>query len=211
MKTTVKTVMAIMAAACFAGAGSVEAQMEQPQEPRQVQPRQGDAEARRAEVMNELNTVQAQSRRVQEELASIARQAIEENPELSELHDHLMTVYQRKLTEYGYPSEEELQNLQAVQQRLQTAGAGDLDEEERHRLTQQFNAAVAKLQEAQQKAQSDPEVENALERFSEARIEAMQEVNPDTMELQREQEKLESRSNELQQALQSLLQQPPQQ
>jgi hypothetical protein len=202
MKTTVDTAIAVMAVFIFAGASAAEAQTPQPR-PQQAQPQQ--------KVLNELSAFQERSRKVQEELTAIAQKAVKANPQLMDMHKELMAVYERKLTEYGYPSEEEIQALREMQQKMQTAGEGGVDEAERQRLTDQFNASVAKLQKAQQKAQSDPKVQAAQKKFNQARLDAMQKVNPKTMELQKEQADLQSKIEKLRQSLQTAVQQAPQQ
>jgi hypothetical protein len=208
MMTIRNTMMTMMAAACFAGASAAEAQLQPPQ---QAQPQQTDIEAQRTQILQELNALREQGIQVQSELTAIAQKAAEANPSLMGLHGNLVTVYQSKLTEYGHPSEEELQELRVMQQKLQTPGAEGMDEAERRRLTDQFNAEVAKLQEAELKAQNDPAVKQAQAEFDQTRLETMQQLDPKTMDLQRKQEDLQAHINRLQQSLQSLLQQTPQQ
>ncbi len=203
------TMTALMSAVCFAGVHVAEAQM-QPPAPPQPAP-QAEAEAQQARVMQELTALHEQSGRIQEKLTAIAQEAVEANPEIMELHSSLMATYQSKLAEHGYPDEEEMQRLVAMQQQLQSPGAGDMDDEARTRLTQEFNAGVAKLQEAQEAAQNDPEVRKAQAEFEETRLEAMQEVNPRTEELQRQEEKLQAEMQELRLSLQPGMPQAPRQ
>ncbi|NCC52424.1 MAG: hypothetical protein EOM20_14565 [Spartobacteria bacterium] len=205
MKKLVKTTL-IMVAACFLGALAAKAQMQQQAYPHQTQPHRTAAEAERTKLLNELNALQERTRVIQDKLMIIAQKAVEANPQLTALHNNLVTVYESKLTEYGYLDEAEQQKLQEVQQMLQTPEAGDIDDAERQRLTKQFHAEVAKMQEAQQKAQSDPEVQQAQAELDQARLMTMLECDPDTTALQEEHQELQSKINHLRQSLQSAVQ-----
>jgi|GEM_PF-2915470 chromosome segregation ATPase len=208
MTTTIKTMMTMIAVASFAGAGVTHAQMQESRQQGENQTRMTEVDTQREDIMNELNTLQEESQKAQEKLADIAQQAVEMNSNIMDLHTKLMDIYQDKLAEYGHPSDEELRRLQTIQQQLQSPEAGNMPEEDRQQLTQEFNAGVAQLQDAQQKAQRHPEVEQAQKAFEDERMKTMIEIDPETEELQSEVEDLQAEIEAIRQSLQSSLQQP---
>ena len=198
--------MGIMAGSCVVAAGPASAQMQ----PQAAQPQQSEAASRRIQLLDEINTVQERASELQQQIDTIARQAQEQNPEMQQLHADLMALYEKKLAEYGYPSEAEIQKLRDMQQRLQTPEAGEMDEAERQQLTQQFNAEVAKLQQAQESALMDTAVQAAQQAFEQARSKAMSEVNPEAQALEREFQTVQNKLEQLRQQLQQVLQAPQQ-
>lgn len=198
--------MGIMAGSCVVAAGPASAQMQ----PQAAQPQQSEAASRRIQLLDEINTVQERASELQQQIDTIARQAQEQNPEMQQLHADLMALYEKKLAEYGYPSEAEIQKLRDMQQRLQTPEAGEMDEAERQQLTQQFNAEVAKLQQSQESALMDAAVQAAQQAFEQARSKAMSEVNPEAQTLEREFQTVQNKLEQLRQQLQQVLQAPQQ-
>jgi hypothetical protein len=196
--------MGVIAGGCMAATGSAWAQG-QPQAA-QTQPAE-DAD-QRAQVLAEMNKVQERAGEIQRRLNDIAQQVQEQNPDLQKQYAELMDIYQNKLDEYGYPSEEEMQKLQVMQQRLQAPEAGNMDDAERQRLTQEFNTEATKLQEAQEKAQDDPEVVAAQEAFEEARLKAMSEIDPQAPDLLSKLEDIYEELDALRLKLQQVMQAP---
>jgi chromosome segregation ATPase len=174
----------------------------------QVQPAPPEMTEERAQLMEEMSQAQERAREIQTQLGESARQVQEQNPELQRLHNELVAIYQSKLMEYGFPNEAEMQQLQAMQQRLQAAATGGMDEAERQQLTQRFNAEVAKQQAAQEKAQNDPQFVAAQQAFHQAQSQAMSEVNPQAAMLQQELAEVQGRIEQLQIELQQVLQAP---
>ncbi len=188
---------------CVAAMTPAGAQMQ----PQAVQPPASEASTESTRIMDAMNSVQKDASEIQAKLNAAAQQAQEQTPEIQELHNKLMETYQDKLDEYGYPDQAGLQELRDIQQRLQTPADGEKDEAERVQLTQQFNTQVAKMQEAQEKAQSAPEVIAAQDDFLKVRSEAMTEVDPQVPALEQELEGLQSRIESLRQAMQQVQQQ----
>jgi chromosome segregation ATPase len=206
MSKNVTVIMGIMVASCVVATGQAWAQMQQ----QAAEPQQSEAEAERTQLLEEMNTVQERARVLQQRINTIAQQAEEANPDLQTMHADLMGVYQKKLAEYGYPSEAELQQLREMQQSLQAPGAGEMDEGERQQLTQQFNAGVAKLQQAQDEAQRDTEVQAAQQAFEQARSKAMSEIDSEAQALEREFAEVQGKLEHLRMQLQQMLQAPQQ-
>lgn len=206
MNRNVITIVGIMAGACLVFTGSAWAQMQQ----RAGQPQQPETAQKRTELLEALEGMQQRATMLQQRINAIARQAEEQNPDLQKLHADLMDVYQKKLAEHGYPSEEEMQQLRDLQERLQIPGASDMEDAERQRLTQQFNAGVAKLQESQERAQSDRAVLAAQQAFEQARVIAMSEIDPEAQALEREFKAVQGKLEDLRTQLQQVLQAPRQ-
>jgi len=198
--------MGIMVVSGIVAAGPVRAQMQ----PQAAQPQQSGADAERTQLLDEINRVQERASALQQRINKVAQQAQEQNPEIQKLHAELMDIYQSKLAEYGYPSDAEMQELREMQQRLQAPGASEMDESERQRLTQQFNAEVANLQQAQDKAQGDAEVLAAQREFEETRSKDMSEIDPDVQALEGELETVQGKLEKLRMQLQQALQSPRQ-
>ena len=160
----------------------------------QVQPAppQDDAAA-------QINALQRERSEILARLQQIAEEAIEANPELKEQEETLYSLYREKLDEHGYPDDDEIENLQNMQNRLQTEQ--DMDAEERGRLSRQLQEAVVKLQEAQQAAQQDEEVQQAEQKLRQARSEAMEEVDPEAGEMEEKLTEIDEQMQELQQEL----------
>lgn len=133
-----------------------------------------------------------------------APQAEQQNADLAAMNEQLIDLYQRKLQKYGYPGDEAVQELQAIQQRLQVDA--DMDAQERQQLSQQFNAGVTQLQQAQEQAQNDPDVQNATRAYEAKRMQAMTEVNPEAASLQSDLESVHQELIQKQEQLQQQLQ-----
>ncbi len=187
----------IIAAGCALAMGPAWAQTQGGQQ------QQTEAGKKRQEIMEKMTSIQERAREVQQDLQKIDKKAREANPDIQKLEDKLMDTYRKKLDEYGYPSEKEMEKLQEMQKRLQ---GGDVDEAERQKLTQQFNEEVAKIQEARQKAQSDSQVIDAQKSLEKVRTKAMSKIDPKTEKLQSEMEDIQSKLEELRGELQKIMQ-----
>ncbi len=206
MSKNLALMMGMIAGGCVVAMGPAWAQVQ----PQAAQPQQSEAAEQRTQLLEEMNAVQERASTLQQRINAIAEQAQVENPDLQKLHADLMGVYQKKLAEHGYPSEAELQQLREMQQRLQAPGAGEMDEVERQQLTQQFNAGVAVLQDAQEKAQMDTEVIAAQQTFEQARSKAMSEIDSESQALEREFAEVQGKLEQLRMQLQQMLQAPRQ-
>jgi chromosome segregation ATPase len=198
-------VMGIMVVSCVVATGPAWAQMQ----PQAAQPQQSGVDAKRTQLLDEINKKQERASALQQRINAVAQQAQEQNPDIQKLHADLMDIYQKKLAEYGYPSETAMQKLREMQQRL-TTEQGSMDEAERQQLTQQFNTEVAKLRQAEEKAQRDAKVQAAHQAFVQARSKGMSETDPDIQTLEREFETLQGKLEQLRMQLQQVLQAPHQ-
>lgn len=163
----------------------------------QAQPAQPAQQEQKDNPAAKLQELRQRSQTIQQKLEEIARKANEKNPDIEKTQLRLQELYQGKLDEHGYPSDEELQGLREMQQRLQTAD--DLDAEERQQLTQEFNEKIGVMREAEQKARGDEEVQKALEKLEKMRSEAMNEVDESAEDLQQELQELQTEIQKLQQ------------
>ncbi len=206
MSKNVSIIMGIMVVSCVVATGPVWAQMQ----PSDAQPQadQSGADARRTQLLDEINKVQERASALQQRINAVAQQAQEQSPEIQKLNADLMDIYQKKLAEYGFPNEAEMNKLREMQQRLQDPGESGMDEAERQQVTQQFNAEVAKLQQAQEKAQRDAAVLEAQQAFEQARSKAMSEIDPQVQTWEREFETVHSKLEQLRMQLQQVLQAP---
>ncbi len=208
MNKNVAVIMGIMVVSCVVATGPAWAEMQS--FGAQPQAEQSGVDTKRAQLMDEINKVQERASLLQQRINAVAQQAQEQNPEIQKQHADLVDIYQKKLVEYGYPNEAEMQKLQKMQQRLQAPRASEMDEAERQQLTQQFNAEVAKLQQAQEKAQRDAAVQAAQQAFEQTRLKAMNEIDPEVQNLEREFETVHSKLEQLRMQLQQVLQAPQQ-
>ena len=128
------------------------------------------------------------------------REAERNNPELIEERTAFIEMFESKLEAQGYPDQEEQQKLQEMQMRLQNPQA--LDEEERRKLTMEFQQAITEMREAETQVREDPEFQAEQEKLIEARSEAMTEINPNVPALEREREEVFAQLNALMRALQ---------
>ena len=130
----------------------------------------------------------------------IAAEAERNNPELIEERTAFIKMFESKLEAQGYPDQEEQQKLQEMQMRLQNPQA--LDEEERQKLTMEFQQAITEMREAETQVREDPEFQAEQEKLIEARSEAMTEIDPNVPALEREREEVFAQLNALMRALQ---------
>ncbi len=180
------------------GAGLVLAQEPPPPPPQPQQPPAVEGQA-------ELQQLQQRAQQIEARLSEIAQQALQADPELQAMQDDLETLYRAKLEEFGYPDEAKLAELQAMQRQLQTAEG--MDPAERDALTQEFQAEVTQMQQAQMQAQQDTEIQGAIAEVQDARTEAMGEIDPEAPALQQQ---LEQIIGQLQQIQQQMMQQQQQ-
>jgi chromosome segregation ATPase len=202
------TAIGIMVVSCVVATGPTWAQMQ----PSGAQPqgKQSAADVQRTKITEQMQEVQKRASALQQRINTVAQKAQQQNPELQKLHAELMDIYKKKLAECGYPSDAEMQKLREMQERLQNPGASEMDEAERQQLTQQFNAEVAKMQEAQEKAQRDAAVLTAQQAFEEVRSKAMREIDPKVQKWESEFETVNSKLEELRMQLQQVMQAPQQ-
>ena len=201
----------LMTAVCALTTSFVWAQHDQAAPP-PVQ--QGDAapaprvetENPQAQMIAQIRELEQRGQEIQTQLQQIAQQAMQANPELQEQQQALQELYNEKLEEHGYPSDERIVELQQMQNQLQQ-GAGELTDAERQELTQNFQAEVQAMQAAQMQAEQDAEVQQALQAQQAAQETAMAEVDSSTPELQQELEQIASQLEELQMRMQQLMQQ----
>ncbi len=178
---------ATLAVSALCVAGSVQAQGEAQQAPA------GYAE---------LQELQERAQELETRLNLIARQAEQEHPGLRQQQDNLETLYHQKLEQFGYPDQEKIAELQAMQQRLQAPD--DLEAAERELLMQEFQAEVTKMQQAQTRAQEDPDIQNAIQALQDTRLDAMSEIDAEAPALQ---QRLEAKIGQLQQLQHQIMQQ----
>lgn len=177
-------------------AGTMAAQAQAPQQvPQQVAPPGGQTQE-----MIQAQQLQARAQEIESELQMIAAEAERNNPELIEERTAFIKMFESKLEAQGYPDQEEQQKLQEMQMRLQNPQA--LDEEERQKLTMEFQQAITEMREAETQVREDPEFQAEQEKLIEARSEAMTEIDPNVPALEREREEVFAQLNALMRALQ---------
>ncbi|MFO7821781.1 MAG: hypothetical protein R6V56_07010 [Lentisphaeria bacterium] len=189
MLNTIKLMATLAAVGCIAGSGLAWGQQGQ-----RVQPQSEENKG-----LKELRGLRKKSQDIQAQLDKIAQAARKENPELDKMQKDLQELFREKLNEYGYPSEDEMQELREMQQKLQKAG--DMEPEKRQQLTQKFQKQVAQLQQARQKAQQDEKVVKALEEMQQLKSKAMNEVSDDARQLQEKQIEIQKKIQKLEQEM----------
>ena len=177
-------------------AGTIAVQAQAPQQA----PQQGVPPGAQAQEIGQAQQLQARAQEIESELQLIAAEAERNNPELIEERTAFIEMFESKLEAQGYPDQEEQQKLQEMQMRLQNPQA--LDEEERQKLTMEFQQAIAEMREAETQVREDPEFQAEQEKLIKARSEAMTEINPEVPALEREREEVFAQLNALMRAQQ---------
>lgn len=155
---------ALVAAAALAFAGSAVAQLEG------GQGGQGGQEG----------GPQMELQQIQQRLAEVQQQALEDNPGLEAQRDELEELVIRKMEEAGYDPDSSMETLENVQGQIQDESLSD---EERQQMLQEAQQAQQDLQEAQQVAMQDDEVVEAQQAFQDDLMNAMRDIEPDTDEM----------------------------
>lgn len=175
---------ALAFALSFAG-GAVAQQM-----PQQQMPQQADE-------------TQMEFQQLQQRLAQIQEDAMDNNPDLQKQRDELLDLVMEKMEAEGYDPDAKIGTLENFQERMQEE---DLSEDQRQELIAEAQSAQQRLQQAEQTAMQDEEVVAAYQDFQEAMITAMR--NEDE-EVEAISQRLQQIQMEMQQQMQQ--QQAPQQ
>lgn len=147
----------------------------------------------------ELQRIQQEAQQLQQTLDQIAMQATQQTPALMTKQDELQELYQEKLQEHGYPTEQQLAELQDMQHQLQQDA--DMDTQEREQLIRRFQQEVTEMQQAQAQAHQDREVQQAIQAYEADRLDAMREVNPQAPAMQQQLDEYMQTIEQMQQAL----------
>lgn len=147
----------------------------------------------------ELQRIQQEAQQLQQTLDQIAMQATQQTPALMTKQDELQELYQEKLQEHGYPTEQQLAELQDMQHQLQQDA--DMDTQEREQLIRRFQQEVTEMQQAQAQARQDREVQQAIQAYEADRLDAMREVNPQAPAMQQQLDEYMQTIEQMQQAL----------
>lgn len=111
-------------------------------------------------------------------LSQIQQQAVENNPELREQADALEELVTEKMRAAGHDPGGIMETLLAAQARMEEAGT---DAQRREIIeSREVREAQQELQEAQQAAVQDPEVQAAQQELEEAMLDAMRREDPQT-------------------------------
>ncbi|TVP89136.1 MAG: hypothetical protein EA347_04790 [Thioalkalivibrio sp.] len=115
---------------------------------------------------------------IQQQLAQIQQQAVENNPGLRDQADALEELVTDKMREAGHDPGAIMEDLLAAQARMEEART---DAERREILeSPEVLQAQQDLQEAQQAAMQDPEVQAAQQALEEDMMDAMRREDPQT-------------------------------
>ncbi len=125
---------------------------------------------------------QMEMQQLQQELAAIQQQAIQNNPELEQKGDALEGLVMDKMEAAGYAPRRDLETLEDAQEQLQDP---ELSADERQAVIQSEDVQQAQmnLQEAQQAVAGDEEIQDAQVELREDLMEAMRAANPDVDDL----------------------------
>ncbi|QIT57176.1 hypothetical protein HC341_07840 [Aquisalimonas sp. 2447] len=123
---------------------------------------------------------QMELQQIQQRLAEVQQQALEDNPGLEAQRDELEDLVVRKMEEAGYDPDSSMETLENVQGQIQDESLSD---EERQQMLQEAQQAQQDLQEAQQVAMQDDEVVEAQQAFQDDLMDAMRDIEPDTDEM----------------------------
>lgn len=152
------------------------------------------------EQMQQIQALQQQGQEIQQEIAALQEQVMEGNPELAKRNDEIQEMAMKTMRDAGYDPEKNLEHLQTLQAEYKAEGTS---EERKGELQQEFQKNKAELQEAQQLAMSDPEVQQARKDLRSDLLKAMEAANPEFPSMMKALGEVESQVREVLLAAQS--------
>lgn len=121
-----------------------------------------------------------QLQQIQQRLAEVQQQALDENPGLQAQREELEELVMETMEAEGYDPDANMETLESVQGQIQDESLSD---EERQQMLQEAQQAQQQLQEAQQVAMQNEDVVEAQQTFQEDLMSAMRELDSETDQL----------------------------
>lgn len=154
-----------------------------------------------SELMQKIQAKRAEIQNLNQQLMEIQRETIENNPELAEQRDDLISFVDEKMEEAGYDTTAGRERIEELQGEIQ---GGELSAEEEQQRRQELRREMGSMQQAQGQVMEDEEFLSRRKALNEDLVAAMQERNPKTEELIAE---LEQAQQEYQALAQQAMQQ----
>lgn len=180
----------ILAVAVLLGAPLAQAQQPTPPGATDQQPN-----AKQQEFMQ----IRAKLQELQQELGKIQEQVLDNNPELKTQQEEFRDLMMSTMEDQGATPEEDINKLKTLQTELQNE---EIPEDKRQQLIQDFRETNMGLQQAQQQAMQNEEVQEAQESLNDAVLTAMVEANPETEQLLSQVREARQRLMQIQQEVQ---------
>jgi len=120
---------------------------------------------------------QGELNRIQERLAQVEQQVVENNSEVQALRSDLEGKVADRMREAGVEPDSIIDELQGIAGKLD---GGISDEAERNSLIQEFETKREQFLSAQQRALQDAEVQATQEKLQDTVLTAMKQIEPDT-------------------------------
>lgn len=172
IKQITTVLMLALAAVCFTGVASAQDD--------------GGATAQQQETRQLMQEYQQKAARLQE----IHAQTIKANPDLAAQQDEFVAMVRAAVEDQGYDIEAGQERVQALAAKLQS---GELSQEERQAVMQDFAAERRALQEARTAALQQPEIQEAGKQLQQDTLAAMQAQNNETEALMNDMRALRER------------------
>ena len=179
MKSTWLSVMIVLGLAFLLGlAQPVSAQKDQGSQ------RDGQSETRNqgaSEITPEMTRQKMVQRykSLQEDLAKIQQQAMEDNEDLKQEQQDLQSMIRESMESNMAAEDVDVERLQELQAKLQGQGQ-ELAQDEKQSLEKEYKEQVNAYQRARAKTARDKEVQQKQEAFREDMLAAMKKVDPET-------------------------------
>lgn len=136
-----------------------------------------------------------------QQLKKIHDKAIKNNPDLAKQQEQFQNQAKEAIKKQGYDVDSGQEKMQSLAKKLQS---GDLSDDKRKEVMQQFQEERQKMVKARDKALSQPEIKKAGEKLEKDTIEAMKKEDSKTEQLMNE---MDSMRDKLQQSAQQQQQQ----
>jgi len=120
---------------------------------------------------------------LQEDLAKIQQQAMEDNEDLKQEQQDLQSMIRESMESNMAAEDVDVERLQELQAKLQGQGQGqgqELAQDEKQSLEKEYKEQVNAYQRARAKTARDKEVQQKQEAFREDMLAAMKKVDPET-------------------------------
>lgn len=131
-------------------------------------------------AQKEFMQTRAQLQQLQKQLGEIQQKVLDENPDLQQQREDFQKLVMTTMKDQGATPQEDVNKLKTLQAELQKE---DLPKDKRQRLIQEFRDTNMALQQAQQQALQNKQVQEARKSLNNALITAMVDADPETEKL----------------------------
>jgi len=150
-------------------------------------------------MQQEFMQVRDELQQLQQQLAEIQEKVLQNNPELQQRQEDFRDMVMDTMQDQGADPQGDINKLKTLQAQLQNE---EIPEDKRQELVQDFRQTNMELQQAQQKALQDEEVQEAQKSLNEDMMTAMVDTDPKTETLLKQIEQARQKLMQIQQRFQ---------